>query len=243
MAFGPTIGDAATAFALIAPTGQRSIGPIFPNVAEEEIHHDEMTITRHPVQTGSPVTDHMFAEPVVVELRWYWSNSVAGAEGYVQAIYQQILALQKSRVPTDITTGKRQYQNMGIASVAVRTNPETEFALALIVIASEMIFASVTTSSSVAPNTNGSTLVGNVSDPASNATLSANNAAAAGLAVDPQGNVSFPNGVAPGGNFTVPGVTAPSFGQTASSIFSGSPALTSGGADNPLLGFSVTPGS
>src|ERR1700729_3931238 len=106
--FGPIIGDAAALFALIAPSGQRSIGTIFPDVAVEEIHRDVAQITMHPVETGTPVSDHMFFMPQTVELRWFWSNSSAQAEGFVQIIYQALLALQQSRQPQNISTGKRQ---------------------------------------------------------------------------------------------------------------------------------------
>ena len=221
--FGPIIGDAAAAFALISPTGQRSIGTIFPDVAIEEVHRDEAQITVHPVNTGTPVSDHMFFMPQTVELRWSWSNSAAQAEGYVQEVYQQMLALQQSRQPQDISTGKRQYTNMLSRSVLEKTDGESEFSLPLIVIAQQLITTSVTTTgSTVAPNTNGFSPIGNVADsPGSGGigsdTVAAQQAAAAstgtsgsggigsdfvssgGLAPNSQGFVSFPNGVTPTG--------------------------------------------
>src|SRR6185312_2012998 len=200
-------------------TGQRSIGTIFPDCAVEEIHRDDAQMTIHPVETGSPITDHMFLMPQTVELRWFWSNSSAGAEGYVQEVYQAILALQQSRELQDIVTGKRQYTSMQFRSLVVRTNPETEFSLALIALAQQMILTSVTTTGASSPNSNGSAGVGNVSDPPQPSTLAAQNAQAAGLGVDDQGNVSFPNGVATTGNYSIPSITAPTFGQTSSSIF------------------------
>ena len=219
MTFGPMIGDAAAAFALISPVGQRSIGTIFPDVAVEEVHRDEMQITIHPVETGTPITDHSFKMPVTVELRWFWSNSTVGAEGYVQVVYAELQALQNSRIPFDVSTGKRQYSNMLIHSLLVKTDPETEFALAVIAIAQEVILTSVTTTGASSPNSNGKASVGNVSDPTQPSTIAAQNAQAAGLNVDSQGNVSFPNGVATGGNYSLPSITAPSFGETSSSIF------------------------
>jgi hypothetical protein len=218
MAFGPIIGDAAAAFALITPTGQRSIGTIFPDVAVEEIHRDEMQITVHPVETGTPVTDHSFLMPQTVELRWFWSNSSAQAEGFVQAIYQQLLALQQSRQPQTISTGKRQYTSMLIRSILVRTDPETEFALALIAVAQQLITTSVTTTAGSSPNSNGSSSIGNVADNPSASTIAAQADAAGGADVDSQGNVSFPNAVAPGGFVSVSPVVASSFGQTSNSL-------------------------
>src|SRR6185312_9258071 len=98
-------------------------------------------------------------------------------------------------------------------------DPETEFALAVIAIAQEVILTSVTTTGASSPNSNGKAGVGNVSDPTQPSTIAAQNAQAAGLNVDSHGNVSFPNGVATGGNYSLSSITAPSFGQTSSSIF------------------------
>ena len=215
--FGPIIGDALASFALITPSNNRSIGTLYPDCAVEEVHRDEAQITMHPVETGSPVNDHAFMLPQILELRWFWSNSTVGAAGYVQTIYQQLLALQRSFQLQDISTGKRQYTNMAIRSVLVKTDPETENALALVAIAQEVIFTSVTQTNG-SPNSNGSSQVGNVSDPPTSDTLNAQSAASAGFATDAQGNVSFPNGIAPGGTVQLQGITAPSWGQTAASI-------------------------
>src|SRR6185312_9430788 len=204
-------------------TGQRSIGTIFPDCAVEEIHRDDAQMTIHPVETGSPITDHMFLMPQTVELRWFWSNSSAGAEGYVQEVYQAILALQQSRELQDIVTGKRQYTSMQFRSLVVRTDPETEFSLALIAIAQQMILTSVTTTGAHSPNTNGSSGIGNVGDPAQPSTTASRAAAAGGANVDSQGNVSFPTAVAPGGFISVPPVVASSFGQTSNSLLQALP--------------------
>jgi hypothetical protein len=218
-AFGPIIGDAAAAFALISPIGQRSIGTLFPDVAVEEIHHDESEITQHPVETGSPVSDHVYDQPATVEIRWFWGDSAAQAEGFSQVIYQELLALKASHTVFNVSTGKRQYTNMLMRTLLVKTDPETEFTLAVTAICQNLIFATLQTAAgSTSPNTNGSSGLGNVADQPSAGTIAAQNATAAGFSSDGQGNVSFPNGIAPSGTVQLQGVNAPSFGQTASSI-------------------------
>lgn len=226
MSFGPISDGSPGAFgALISTSGQRAIGTIFPDVAVREIHHDTMQITVHPVETGSPVTDHMFANPAIVELEYFWSNSTVQSVGYVQAVYAELLALQKSRQPLSISTGKRQYTSMGIASLAVITNDETENALAVRALAQEMIFTSVTTTAgSGTPNTNGSKAVGNIINPPSGDTLAAQTAASGGAEVDSNGFVSVPNAVAPGGFVSLQPVVASSFGQTQNSLLNVLPA-------------------
>ena len=94
--FGQIIGDALANYAL-ATTGTRSIGNMSPHVVVEEVHRDELVITQHPVEIGAPVTDHSFMMPWTVEIHCGWSNSTAGADGYVQAVYEAMLAQQQAR--------------------------------------------------------------------------------------------------------------------------------------------------
>jgi len=126
------IGDLAAPYALITQSG-RAIGMIIPEVVIEEIHHDQTRITDHPVETGAAISDHAFNMPPEVEMRCGFSNSTAGAEGYVQSVYQEFLALKATRQPFDVSTGKRQYQNMLISSLVVTTDETSEFALNIVV--------------------------------------------------------------------------------------------------------------
>lgn len=244
MAFGPIIGDAAAAFALISPTGQRSIGTLIPDVAVEEIHHDESEVTWHTVETGSPVSDHVFDNPNTVELRWFWGDSAAQAAGYSQVVYQELLSLKASHTVFNVSTGKRQYTNMLVRTLIVKTDPQAEFTLAVIAICQELIFASLqTTSGSTSPNTNGNTGLGNISNPGGPGGIGSDAVAggasgdaatssgsggigsdyiAAGGTYDSQGNVSFPNGVASSGSVSLnPNPTASSYGDITGFLVSG----------------------
>lgn len=132
----------------------RSIGPISIQCTLEEDHYDESTITRHPVEQGAQVSDHAFDEPAEVTIRAGWSNSglqsiitdvsdaidflssavldaspSTAAFNYADQVYQQLLTLKQSRIPFQIITGKRTYNNMLIRSLAVTTNEKTENAL------------------------------------------------------------------------------------------------------------------
>jgi hypothetical protein len=105
---------------------QRGLGPITAQVTIEEHHLDDLTITKHPVELGAQITDHSYKEPAEVVIRCAWSNSginglisnIAsvvdlieggnqGIANYIQQVYAQLLALQESRIPFDIVTGKR----------------------------------------------------------------------------------------------------------------------------------------
>jgi len=116
------------AFALIT-VGTRSIGMIIPDVVVQEAHRDDLIITDHPVETGAAISDHAFKRPSEIEMHCGWSDATAGTSGYVQEVYQSLLALQAAREPFDVTTGKRSYSNMLLSSIALTTDQKTENAL------------------------------------------------------------------------------------------------------------------
>ena len=63
-----------------------NFAPIIAQATIEEVHHDELMITSHPVEQGAPITDHAFKVPSEVVIRFAWSNSPAsGATGTVLA--------------------------------------------------------------------------------------------------------------------------------------------------------------
>lgn len=110
----------------------RSIGGIIPNVIIEEDHTDEMTITQHPVETGADITDHAFKQPAQLTMRCGWSQS-GGNTPFVgffspspKDVYDQLLALQATRKPFDVVTGKRSYKNMLLKRISVVTDGESE---------------------------------------------------------------------------------------------------------------------
>lgn len=124
------IGDIAGPYVLIAPAG-RSIGGIVPNVVIQETISDENTITAHPVQSGAPVSDHVFANPTVCDMLVGWSDSTGQYPGYVEDAYQMILALRDTRQPFDVYTGKRMLSSMLFGNITPTTDETSENALFL----------------------------------------------------------------------------------------------------------------
>lgn len=120
--------------------GNRSIMGLFADVVIEEQHTDELTITDHPVEKGSNISDHAFLMPPEVNMQIGWSesagrlNSLLG-DGFIgsalnsislAAIYQGLLALQSNKSLLVVSTGKRLYTNMLIKSLSVTTDADTE---------------------------------------------------------------------------------------------------------------------
>ena len=137
---------------LIKP--RRSVGSFVADVTIEEQHDDELEITDHPVEQGALISDHAFKRPAELTLRLGWSDSpviaglvagvaatglqtVAGVQSLatgnsasqVKDTYAKLLAMQASRAPFTVYTGKRRYDDMLIKHIAVTTTRESEHSL------------------------------------------------------------------------------------------------------------------
>lgn len=136
---------------------RRSIGGIIPDVTIEEHHTDSLTITDHPVEQGAAITDHAFKNPAEVTMYVAWSNaslllsSVVGGSIFsgrlndVTDLYGKLLTLQESRVPFDLVTGKRTYNNMLIKQIANTTDKDSENALFLSIHMRQVIIVETST--------------------------------------------------------------------------------------------------
>src|SRR5438477_6816765 len=111
-----------TGFALITHPNPRIIDTIIPDIVVEEIHHDQLQISEHPIESGAPISDHAYKRPPEIIMRCGFSNSTVQSEGYVQAVYALLVDLQDTLEPFDVTTGKRQYANMMVNSLLVTTD-------------------------------------------------------------------------------------------------------------------------
>lgn len=131
----------------------RKIGLIIPDVVISEKHQDALEITEHPVEIGAPVSDHSYKRPAEVTMEMGFSGGGSlldfadtSAIGISlgtspKEIYQQILDLQASRVPFDVTTGKRQYSNMLIRAIDVTTDRTSENVLMCVLTLREVIIS------------------------------------------------------------------------------------------------------
>lgn len=186
-------------------------GPIIAQATIEEEHRDEMIITEHPVENGATISDHAFKRPSELALRLGWSGSPnpadaadqarrGGDPNYLRSIYIKLLNLQAVRQPFAVNTGKRSYDNMLIASLAVVTDQRSENALFVNATLRHIILVNSKTSSVPAPasaQAQPQDTAAESAKPAKTVAAAPNaNAAAAAavLPVDPQ----FGGGVVPG---------------------------------------------
>jgi hypothetical protein len=120
----------------------RKIGDITVNVVINENTTDTLTVTKQPVQQGASITDHAYKEPTGFSTSIYFSSNL---DKSLSQIYQQLLALQSSRVPFDIVTPKRIYNNMLMTTLSQTTDKNTENTLAISAAFQEIIIVSVST--------------------------------------------------------------------------------------------------
>lgn len=130
---------------------KRTIGPITVQLIVSEDTVDTLTITKQPVQTGTPITDHSYKEPAVLSMVIRQQPGII--EGIVNTftggglaqIYKDFLDLQNLRQPFIVTTPKRVYRDMLMAVLRQTTDKTTETILSLSVTFQEVVFASVGT--------------------------------------------------------------------------------------------------
>lgn len=100
-------------------------------VCIRESHARPVTFTKHPVEQGSPITDHARPEPAQVSLDCMASRTPVG-QGYTDAdaLWQQLNDLQDSPALIDAETIGGFYVNMGVANVTRAIDVKTANAVA-----------------------------------------------------------------------------------------------------------------
>ncbi len=102
----------------------RTIGGLEFDVTVQEVHTDRLEITSHPVQKGAAISDHAYKLPMELSVT-VGKGAIDDADAPRQ-MYDDLVALQESREPIEITTGKRDYENFLIRSISVVTDVTTE---------------------------------------------------------------------------------------------------------------------
>lgn len=90
---------------------------------------DEIEITQQPVQQGANIADHAFKKPTSFAIQILFGSSLFGTS--LDAIYQNLLALQSSFQPFTVTTPKRVYPSMLFKALGCTTDKKSENILAI----------------------------------------------------------------------------------------------------------------
>ena len=84
----------------------RSLGGVPIDVVLREAMTTELEIAEHPIERGSPVSDHAWLLPAKIEIEGVVDGPAA------IAAYEALLALQEAREPFDFLSGFRLWPNM-----------------------------------------------------------------------------------------------------------------------------------
>jgi hypothetical protein len=135
-------------------------------------HVQEAMGTKHPVQVGPAIVDHVYLQPAQVTLQVKMSDAMQSfVNGQYSSVpsksvsaYQQFLQIQASRVPITLVTRLNTYQNMWIASIRPQDDARTVRGFNGLLRFEQIISASITSQSvSARPNTTNTTNSGNLS--------------------------------------------------------------------------------
>ena len=148
------VGDIAAPYVLLYNTA-RSIGGIIPDVTIREVLADTFTITNHPVEGGTPISDHTFANPKVAELTLAWSDATAGYPGYYALAYQALLNLAATRQAFDFYTDTRSYPSMLFGEIVKQSDTNTD----------QAAFVTIRLQELITSQTDGGTSSANMSQP------------------------------------------------------------------------------
>lgn len=136
----------------------RKIEMIVPSVVISEKHIDAAEITEHPVQRGAAISDHAYDKPSEVTMEIGFAGGGSLIDGFdtskisifdfdtgvtlgksPKEVYEQLLKLKAAKEPFDVTTGKRQYKNMLIRAIEVKTDKTSENVLMVTLTLRELI--------------------------------------------------------------------------------------------------------
>jgi len=110
------------------------VSPTYKNVYFDAVFRTEhsagVTLTEHPVQSGAPVTDHAFVEPMEVTMEIGMSDSAAEAkQDRSVSAYKMFMDLLALREPVKLVTRLGTYPNMVITSISAPDDHTTMNAL------------------------------------------------------------------------------------------------------------------
>ena len=95
----------------------KSIGNFVIDVFSSETHTNTATLTKYPIEDGSPVSDHVVIQPVVLNLQGLIEAKEEGQN--ILTAYDDLQALQEAKELLTVVTGLKVYDNMIITNFVV----------------------------------------------------------------------------------------------------------------------------
>lgn len=117
---------------------------LFFDAIVSENHTSSMTKTEHPIEIGSKITDHSYANPDELTLI-LMSSDVNGRNGHSIETYKSLKQLQKSGEPLNVVTSIGTYKNMLITSISLPRDSTSINSATATIMLEEMIIVSTST--------------------------------------------------------------------------------------------------
>jgi hypothetical protein len=130
-----------------ASEGVRLVGPfgrvVTFDVSTQEDYSDTREITRHPVEAGAAISDHIIKQPLEVTIGGMFTDTPVGPAlpipGRALASYERLLELQDQGLPVVLISNLRgAIQNLGISGVTLSRTPADGQALRVAVTLQEI---------------------------------------------------------------------------------------------------------
>jgi hypothetical protein len=152
MALAPALPDSLSEASQLIYV-KTNIGGLFFDAVLRSDHTSGITITEHPVETGAAITDHSYVNPAVLVMEVGMTDVARGIVpgqfdgGWSRSVraYEMLLELQRQRIPLQVVTRLRTYQNMLIETISVPDDYTTISGLKATVTMREIFVAQVKT--------------------------------------------------------------------------------------------------
>lgn len=104
------------------------------DVVQDEIHEWTNDVTQFPVETGSPITDHIQPQPDRITISGIMSNSAIGkvamdelnsGDDRIQTAFDALLKLKEDRILVTVYTRFKIYDDMAIKSCNIPRNAQS----------------------------------------------------------------------------------------------------------------------
>lgn len=110
------------------------IGLVRLDLAASESHQFESSVTRYPVEDGSPMTDHIQNQPDVLSMEGFVTDSplqtlVESGARNGQTAFEALEQIHRSREPVRVFTSLKEYEDMALTSLVVPKTRTTGEAL------------------------------------------------------------------------------------------------------------------
>jgi len=130
-----------------------NLGGLFFDAFLRLEHTSSLTITEHPVEIGAAVTDHAYLNPAILVMEIGMSDvSASLVEGQFEGgwsrsarAFEILQEMQRNRVPVQVVTRLKTYQNMLIETIAVPDDHTTLYGLRATVTLREVFMAQTKT--------------------------------------------------------------------------------------------------